>query len=307
MSWGSVAFIIVYVLAAGFLLAGIRRKLRARIQGRVGPPVLQPFNDFLKLLAKNTSLPKNASWVYIYAPVVGLSFAFVAAMITPLAYLGPFTFAGDMIVILLLLAASSVSLILGGLASSNPYSGIAGSRGLILLIGMEVPLALIVSSLYLATGNLDIKGIMERLMHQRILYVYLAPTLVALMVYAIGKTWTNPFSIPNAETEIMEGPMIEYSGGMLAMAELSHFLELYVLVGLLADMLTPLVISDPVFKVASVLAYTVILLALIVVVSVIDSIFARLRADQALKVLFILPTILSIFSILSLVIVGWTP
>ncbi|RLE60607.1 MAG: hypothetical protein DRJ35_02795 [Thermoprotei archaeon] len=305
MYWESVVFIIVYVFAVCFLLAGIRRKLKARIQGRVGPPVLQPFYDFLKLLTKNASLPKNASWVYIYAPVIGLSFAFVAAVITPLAYLGPLAFAGDVIVIFLLLAASSVSLILGGLASSNPYSGIAASRGLILLIGMEVPLALFVSSLYLATGSLDIEGIMEELVHQRILYVYLAPTLVALMVYAIGKTWTNPFSIPNAETEIMEGPMIEYSGGMLAMAELSHFLELYVLVGLLADMLTPLVISDPVFKVASVLAYTVILLVLIVVMSVIDSIFARLRADQALKVLFILPTILSIFSVLSLIIMRW--
>lgn len=283
-------------VSMAFLLAGIKRKLRARIQGRVGPPVLQPLYDFVKLLLKSSSMPETATTLYTLAPILCLAFSLAACLVLPVAGLAPLSFAGDMIVFFLLLTASSANLVAGGLASSNPYSGLGSSRGLLLLTAIELPLALVIASLYAATGELGLAEIATKLENNRVLYAPLAPSLLALLVYAMGKTWTTPFSAPKAETEIMDGPTIEYGGTLLAMFELSHFLELYALSGLLSNLLLPLVATPYVY--INITLYLVLLVLVVAALAVLESVFARLRPDQAFKALISVPTLLALSSLL---------
>lgn len=302
MLWETL-FLIFYAFVACFLLAGVRRKLRARIQGRIGPPILQPLYDFLKLLVKETSMPRGASRLYVYAPILALALALTATVMIPVPGISPLSFAGDLIVVLILLTSATAFLLLGGLASSNPYSGVAGSRGLLLVLTLELPLALIVASIYMATGKLNIEQIATSMATDKISSICLAPSLVAFLVYIVAKTWTTPFSLPNAETEIMEGPFVEYSGGLLALVELTHFLEQYALVGLLSNMLTYIIFGQSDFA-YSVVLYSTLLVLVVVLVTLVETIFARLRLDQALKILFILPNLLALTSI-ALVGVRW--
>ena len=105
---------------AGLLFAGIDRRLAARMQRRVGPPVTQCFWDFVKLLGKEVIVPDAASpRVFLAAPVVGLAAIASCAVILPVFGLGRFVFTGDVIVLLYLLTLASVALIAGGAVNSD--------------------------------------------------------------------------------------------------------------------------------------------------------------------------------------------
>ena len=119
----------LFVGAMGLLLSGIDRKVLARMQKRVGPPIIQPLYDFLKLLGKETIVPKAANRkVFLGAPVVGFAALVVTAALIPVLGYRAFEGSADLIVLLYLLTIPAVALIIGGSSSGNPYAGIGISR-----------------------------------------------------------------------------------------------------------------------------------------------------------------------------------
>ena len=143
---------IVYLIVYGFILTAvlgliaswIDRKVTARIQYRVGPPFFQPFIDIIKLMGKETLIPRTASkGMFVLAPMIGFASVVVVSMLLWGNNLKLFSgFSGDIIVLLYLLAIPSISLMLGGFASGNPLGRIGASREMKLLLGYELPFVL---------------------------------------------------------------------------------------------------------------------------------------------------------------------
>lgn len=135
---------VLFTFVMANLLAGIDRILVARMQRRVGPPLLQPLYDYLKCLGKETIIPRKANrfW-FLAAPLVGLASVFVTALLIPAGGLQPFGSAADLIVVLYLLTLASVMVIVGSAASGSPFAGVGLSREMVSMISYELPFVLV--------------------------------------------------------------------------------------------------------------------------------------------------------------------
>lgn len=207
----------------GALLMGIDRKLSARMQGRVGPPVLQPFYDLVKLFSKDmlVSTKMQLVTVYLYLTSVVLSVVMLV--------LGQ-----DLLVLLFVLALGSVSLIVGAFSVRSPYSQIGAYRELLLLLSYEPLLALFTVGIYLATGSFMVRDIFR--LEQPLLLSLPFFGLTQILVLAM-KMKKSPFDISashHAHQEIVRGILTDFSGPYLGIIELAHCYELVLLLGMTA-------------------------------------------------------------------------
>ena len=207
-------------LLVGMITRWVDRKVTARVQWRVGPPWYQPFADVLKLLGKETILPENAGWGFLLAPLVGFATTCVAAAMIWAANVRPeWGFVGDVVVVLYLLTIPSLMIILGGSLSGNPYGAVGSSREMKLLLSYELPLILAVLAVILGAKEprtLSLSAVAAAEMRG------VLPTIGCILGFLISifciqaKMGLVPFDMAEAETEIMGGPFVEYSGPPLA-------------------------------------------------------------------------------------------
>jgi formate hydrogenlyase subunit 4 len=208
---------------AGALLAGIDRKLTARAQGRIGPPILQPIHDTLKLLRKEPIVVNRIQVVYAW-----LHLAFMALALILLVT------GQDSIMFLFVLAFSTLSLVLGGMCVRSPYSRIGSQREIILMVAYEPILILLMIGLYLANDRSFLLA--APMSAARPMLQSLPLLFVAFLVVLAIKMRKSPFDIAtshHAHQELVKGLTIEYSGPYLAVLEIAHFMELTLLFCLL--------------------------------------------------------------------------
>lgn len=213
-------------LVLGLVSKWIDRKVTARVHFRVGPPWYQPFADVMKLLGKETIVPEHASPGFLLAPLIGFAATCLAATMIWVANLQPeSSFVGDLIVVLYLLAIPSLMLVLGGSLSGNPHASVGASREMKLLLAYELPLILAVLAVILGIHSTGVAGARTLSLGAitRSEAVGL-PASIACVVGAViaffcihAKLGLVPFDIAEAETEIMGGPLVEYSGAPLAL------------------------------------------------------------------------------------------
>ncbi len=232
---GAALMLLVAVLA--FLFEGVDRIVSARIQRRLGPPVLQPFLDLIKLLGKENIVPRRAvAWAFNGAPWVAAATMLMVFLYIPMGTLPPVLGAeGDLILIIYLLGLSGVAMAIGGFASGNPIANVGAQREMVLMMSYELPLAVVVSTLaYIAyrTGmpgepfsletfsGMSVWGVMDNVGFLGVLCLFLA-----LILVVPGETGKGPMDIPEAKTEILEGLIIEYSGTNLAMFKITFALR----------------------------------------------------------------------------------
>lgn len=135
---------LLFVAVGGLLLSGIDRKVLSRMQRRVGPPIVQPFYDFFKLMGKETIIPHHANrTVYLWAPVVGMVSLAVTMLFIPICGFSAFSGTADLLVVLYLLTIPAVCLIVGGSASGSPFAGVGISREMVAMMSYELPLVLV--------------------------------------------------------------------------------------------------------------------------------------------------------------------
>jgi len=222
----------LFTAVAGLLASWVDRKVTARVQWRVGPPWYQPFADFVKLLGKETIIPTGASRLtFLLAPVLGLAAITLVSVIVWLAVLPEHaSFVGDLIVVLYLLAVVPISVILGGFASRNPLASLGASREMKLMLAYELPfvLALFVPVI-IAGGNISLVGLLAYQAEYGIMLNNVS-AIIAFIVAILcmqAKLTLVPFDIPEAETEIMAGTYIEYSGPALGIYKLTRSMSLF--------------------------------------------------------------------------------
>jgi len=283
---------ILYFILLGFILTAIigliaswfDRKITARLQYRVGPSFWQPFIDIVKLLGKEVLIPEESSkLIFLLAPLIGLSSVILVSTLFWLNNLNPSqTFLGDLIVAVYLLIVPSLSIILGGFSSKNPFASIGASREIKLILSYELPfiLALLVP---IIQAGFSIR-IGEVLTFQAqsgpiagTLSGFLA--LVAIIFCIQAKLALAPFDIAEAETEIISGPLIEYSGVALGIYKLTKHMLLFVLPFFLIILFMGGLKFDGINILYSILKY----LGLVTLITIIRNTNPRLRIDQAVR------------------------
>ena len=279
---------LAFTLIASGLLAGMDRKLVARMQRRVGPPVLQPLYDVLKCLGKETIVPRKANeTLFLLAPVVGLASVIVTAMFLPVGGVSAMSFGADMIVILYLLTLASVTLIVGSAASGSPFAGVGLSREMVAMISYELPLVLVLLTVGrvcgngLATFSLAKIGAYQAQSGILLLKPALWPAVIAMLFVIPCEVGQQPFDIDEAETEICEGVLAEYSGRPLAQFKMMHNIKMYVMSGLFCALFMNVQTG---FFLADILIYCLGCAAVTFVsMSLPHAVTARFRVEQVFK------------------------
>jgi ech hydrogenase subunit B len=217
---------IIAVIVAPFiggLLAGIDRKVTARLQGRYGPPLLQPFYDFFKLLGKAKIATSKIQYVWI------ISYLFF--MITCLVFL---VLQQDILLLVFLLGFAGISFVLAGFSTKSPYSHFGANRELMQILSYEPILLLFALGVYAQNGSFMISDIMA---NNTPLLVGLWTIFIALLLVLTIKMRKSPFDIATSHhghQELVKGIMTEISGPYYALVTLTEWFELVLLLGLVA-------------------------------------------------------------------------
>jgi len=181
----------------GGVLYGFERFLKARIQNRQGPPILQPFYDVFKLLDKRPLM------VHSLHVMLGV-FHFIAIWLT----LAVLLLGGDLLMVIFLHLLSSALLVIAGFSVNSVYSHIGGVRELLAIVAYEPILIFMAIAFYLITGSFEISVILQ----SEFSFLQLLPIFLALLIALPLKLKKSPFDMAEAHQEIIGGVEIEYSG-----------------------------------------------------------------------------------------------
>ena len=219
---GSAVIAVIVAPLIGGLLRGIDRKLTAHMQGRIGPPIIQPFYDIIKLFGKKPMVAGGAQLAFAYA--------FLALIVTAVVF---FALRQDLLVVLFILFFGSLCLPIGALSVKSPYSQLGGHRELLQFLAYEPILLLAAIPIALKTGGFPIANIFE---HGQPLLPDLWITFIALLIVLAIVMRKSPFDISGSEhahQELVRGVVTEYSGPYLALIELGHWYEMVLVLSIL--------------------------------------------------------------------------
>lgn len=282
----------LFCIVIGLLLAGIDRKLVARMQNRKGPPLLQPLYDVLKCCGKETIVPRHARrGLFLGAPVVGFAALITTALFIPVMSYTAFSTGADLVVILYLLTLTSVTMMVGAAASGSPFAGVGLSREMVAMISYELPLVLVLLTVGKVAGDggvlgctFSLQAIMDwQTANGPMLFKWsMIPAALAMLMVIPCEIGMHPFDVAEAETEICEGMLAEYSGPPLAMFKLSHCVKMYVMTALfcalfLGGLSTGIVILDVIIVIVLCTVVT------FVTMTVPHAVCARFKVEQVFK------------------------
>lgn len=232
------------VLLLAPLLTGFVRKVRARLLGRQGPLVIQPYRDLLRLLRKEVVLAENASWLFRVTPYLIFAATWVAAALVPTFARGlTFSWTADLIAIIALLGSARFFLALAGMDVGTSFGGIGSSREVMIASLAEPAMLMIVFSLALVAGSTQLATVAAFMASPEVgLRVSLGLVLIALVMVAIAENARIPVDNPATHLELTmvhEAMVLEYSGRHLAMIEFAASLQLLLYMSLIACLFVP--------------------------------------------------------------------
>jgi ech hydrogenase subunit B len=280
MSWW--IWLLLYLLlgpVAGGLLAGADRIISARMQSRLGPPILQPFYDVLKLWHKENMVARRSQSFYIFFFLILTVFC------------GALFFAGlDVLLVIFALTLAAIFFVLAAYKASSPYSFIGAERELIQMMAYEPMVLLCAVGMYMVTGSFYVQDIAA--FNRPLLFAL--PGIFLGLIFALEiKFRKSPFDLSgshHAHQELVRGITTEFSGKALAMIEVAHWYESVFLLGWLYLFFAA---WHPGLGVAATLAvYFFVIL--------VDNAFARLKWPAALKSTWMVTLILGFGNIMVL-------
>ena len=313
----------IVILVGGTLLGmiykGLDRKLAAQMQGRIGPPIRQPFFDVIKLMVKENVVPDHAvAWLYNLMPLLSLASVATLLFYLPLGgfqpLLGGF---GDLILILYLLAVPSIAMVLGGFAAGSPLATVGAQREMVMMMAYEFPLAITFLSLgwTLSSFMPGAHVFSLSVLAANPLWGMVGPLgiiglillFAALMIVTPAELAKIPFDIPEAETEIAGGILAEYSGRNMAMFYLADAIKMVVMGSLTVALFFPYGLSGLVGlsgawgSVIDVAFYLVkVFVVIFFAVIVVRVAFARIKIGQAARLFWLPITGISLLGMLLL-------
>jgi len=256
------------------LLDGVARKVKAMIQNRVGPSILQTWYDIITLLSMDSILP-TSSLAFRLAPYVALASALCMALMLPYGSDAIINFGGDLIAFIYVFTLFSAALVFGALSVDNSYSHAGANRELTLSLVFKPLFAITIGIFALKTGSLSITEIARS--------ISLSPSIIGAYLLLLYVTYVEsgfiPYDIAEAETEILEGPLTEYSGRLLGLFKWALQIKRFAMIWLFASF-----VALPVAKGAAAFALQLLVFLLTYLLMVTyESLNARHRLDQATK------------------------
>ena len=293
---------LLFTAIAGLLTSWVDRKVTALVQMRVGPPFLQPFYDIRKLFIKETCVPEGgAIGMFLLAPLLGLAGVTLASMILWRTLLdADATFVGDLIVLIYLLVMPALGVMLGSFASRNPLASLGGSREVKLMIAYELPLVLAILVPVIQADSIRLGDLMMNPAPISSLSGVLA--LLVCIACMQAKLTLVPFDMPEAETELSGGALIEYSGPPLAIFKLTRAMMLFTMPVLLVILFFGGLLNGPVWQ--RWLIGFLLWFVLVAITIVIRNTTPRVRIDQAVR-FFWGPVSLIALAAVALAWLGW--
>ncbi len=233
-------FVLIIILSP--LLQAVIKKLKAMMQGRVGPGIFQTYYDLIRLLKKEMVVSRTTSWVFKATPYIVFTSTVAAAMLIPvITTRSPLGVMGDVIALIYILAAGRFFMALAGLDAGTAFGGEGSSREMAVAILVEPMMMLSIFTAAISAGSTNIAKIAEA---QDIVY---SPShilaLSAFIVAIVAETGRIPVDNPDTHLEltmIHEGMVLEYSGRYLALMEWAHVMKQMLLFTLAMDIFFPL-------------------------------------------------------------------
>jgi formate hydrogenlyase subunit 4 len=287
---------LLFAIPFAWFFLWVERKAVALMQGRIGPPFMQPFYDFIKLLGKsNPPRVGVAGGLMKVWPLLAVSSAAGAVALLPVLpnYGG---FSGDLIFLLALLEVPSFCLIAAGFSSRSIFAEIGSAREAILSVSYNVVFLLAIVSIAASQHTFRLDAL-AALPASPLRWLGVAAVLICLP----AKLHLNPFSLPNAEQEIYAGPMTEYAGPELAMWELAHGLEWVAATGLVATLAAPHIAM---WWLAAIV-FIGLSIAVVLLLSVLASATARLAIDSTVRFYWQCTLIFAVLAISSALFMGF--
>jgi len=281
----------IFTATIGLVASWIDRKVTARVQWRVGPPWYQPLIDLVKLSIKEVTVPETSSkLIFLISPLIGLGAVILASTFIwlPNIELGGSGFTGDAIVVLYLLTLPAIALILGASSSGNPLASVGVSREIKLMLAYELPFVIALCvPIIKSSGLLRLEDL---IVYQTMNGVFVAEGsgIIAFIVMIFcmqAKLGLVPFDVSEAETEIMAGTHIEYSGILLAVLKLTKTMMMVAL---------PLFLITIFWGGFSIWKYVILL----VIIILMRNTNPRVRIDQAVRFFWGKMTYLAIIAVL---------
>jgi len=268
-----IAIIIITPIIGG-LLTGIDRAISARMQGRKGPPILQPFYDVLKLFQKESIEVNTMHRFYVYISLIFVIFTTIIMLL-----------GGDILLAIFALTLGSIFFVLGGYASNSPYSTIGSERELLQMMAYEPMVLLIGVGLYYADKSFFIKEIVST---STPAIVFLPGIFIGLIYILTFKLRKSPFDFSlshHGHQEIVQGISTEYSGKDLAIIQITHWYETIIALTLVYIFFAT---KSPISHIFAIIACALAFLLEIVI----DNSFARVKWQLALKSTWIVTGVL---------------
>ncbi len=298
-----IIFALIYIfIFPGFLFISffsmtvqwIDRKLGAKFQKRVGPPFIQPIADFIKLLTKEDIIPAKAdSKMFTIVPIIGLTSVLTAFIYIPFYMVeSPTSFSVDLLVVLYLLTVPTLAIFLAGWNSSNLFGQVGSMRAITQLISYEIPFFIAMLIPAILASSWSITEIMNYQVDH--FWFIFTPAAVAFFIAIItlqGKLERLPFDSPEAETEIVGGPLVDVSGPRFALFKFMLDVEMVVGAALIAVLFLGggdifIDLSGQHYILVNLIGVIVLIakvLVIVLILSVIKFSVARLRIDQMVK------------------------
>ncbi len=309
--------ITIFAVIFGLLFKGIDRKLVARMQMRVGPPIRQPFLDVIKLMSKETIVPENAvGWMYNLAPIICLASSIILLLYIPIGNFEPLLGGhGDIILVIYIFLIPALAMVAGGFASGSPFATVGAQREMITMMSYEFPLAVVIIAIVWKLSNIggDIFSLQFISSHPIWEEVGLLGLiggiilLLALVIVTPGEVAKIPFDVAEAETEIAHGLLVEYSGRNLALFYIADAVKMFAMASLVVALFFPYNLSDFI-KLDEIVAYIAdflfflfkVFLVMLFSISLVRAGMARLRITQVVSVYWITIALIALFGLVLL-------
>jgi hydrogenase-4 component C len=272
----------ILILAVAPFYSGLSRVLRAKMHSRKGPSIFQNYRDLFKLMKRQEIIPEQAGWAFQAAPYVTMISMLLAAMLVPILTLqSPFGWIGDLILLVYLFVLARFFFSTSGLSTGSTFGGVGSRRDLLIASLTEPTLLLVLFVMALLAGSTNLGAISTGVASGNIPYfvsVWLGMLAFGFATYVeMGKL---PFDLSEAEQEVQEGPLTEYSGHSLALFEWGIYIKQLVIASLFVAVFFPfgtplepsilsILIALPLFFLKT--------LAFFVILAVFENSMARLR------------------------------
>jgi len=288
-----IIFSVALVTIWGLTINGIVRKIVARVHGRIGPPVWQPFVDIIKNNAKRTGISHGA--MYFLGPVFRIAGGLGTYLFIPVIFgsvaLANLSFSGDVFLVMYFIFFGQLGMALGSGEGGHPYSVIAVARGLAQMSAFEVPFALSVISIIIQYNTFSITEIVAAQQGGILSWTAFTNPLatIAAVIALLGMNMHSPFNIVIAPQEIPIGPPTEYQGSFLGMLHTNRGIFAGAKLILFMNLYFGGATSIPMMMVKTFCIYMISV--------VIGVAYPRFRTDQSIRFFLFIPALIGIAAV----------